>query len=218
MKDPLSHPATAFAGHTLLSAGSLLDVALAVKSAEAKNTKEPILAFDDTTGRIIDLDLRGTRADVIERLLRCAVEAHLEKTADEDAASATSAPAAGGEQRGRGRPKLGVVAREVTLLPRHWEWLSAQTGGASVTLRRLVEQARRGDIADGKLQRRNAQEAAYNFMSAIAGDLPGFEEASRALFADDSARFQLHIAQWPADIGAYAARLAFDTANAAPKQ
>lgn len=216
MKDPLTQPVTAFAGLSLLAVGPLLEVALAIKSAEAKDAAATILAFDDETGRLIDFDLHGSRADVIERLLRNAVEARLEKIGG-DAPSPSAAPG-GGEQRGRGRPKLGVVAREVTLLPRHWEWLSAQTGGASVTLRKLVEQARRGDLAGGKLQRRNAQEAAYSFMSAIAGDLPGFEEASRALFADDAAKFQLHIAQWPADIAAYAARLAFESKNATPKQ
>ncbi len=76
------------------------------------------------------------------------------------------------EPRGRGRPKLGVVAREVTLLPRHWDWLNAQPGGASVALRKLVEQARR---ANGDADRaRAAREAAYHFMSAMAGDLPAF--------------------------------------------
>ncbi|RXZ36918.1 DUF2239 family protein [Oxalobacteraceae bacterium CAVE-383] len=209
MKDPLSHRATAFGGHALLCAGSLLEVALAIKAAEAKKSTETILAFDDQTGRVIDFDLRGSRADVIERLLRRAVEAQLEKIAgDDEAPSPASDTEASGAQRGRGRPKLGVVAREVTLLPRHWEWLAAQTGGASVTLRRLVEQARRGDIAGGKQQRRQAQEAAYHFMSALAGDLPGFEEACRALFADDGAQFRQHIGKWPADVAAYATRLA----------
>ena len=218
MKDPLSHLVTAFSGHAVFSAGTLLEVALAIKSAETENTTASTLAFDDETGHLIDLDLHGSRADVIERLLRNAVEARLEKIADDTPSPSASEAPNSGEQRGRGRPKLGVVAREVTLLPRHWEWLSAQTGGASVTLRRLVEQARRGDLADGKQQRRNAQESAYRFMSAIAGDLPGFEDACRALFADDAAQFRLHTAPWPADVAAYAARLAFETDNPAAKQ
>ena len=108
--------------------------------------------------------------------------------------------------RGPGRPKLGVVSREVTLLPRHWEWLASQPGGASVVLRRLVEQERRQ--GSGKQQRRAAHEAAYKFMSAIAGDLPGFEEATRALFADNRARFEQEMAKWPPDIRAYAINLA----------
>src|SRR5216683_1331922 len=109
--------------------------------------------------------------------------------------------------RGRGRPKLGVVAREVTLLPRHWEWLGAQPGGASVALRKLVEEARR---ASGDRDRgRAARDAAYHFMSVMAGNLPGFEEASRALFADDRRRFAELIAGWPGDIRDHVVRLAF---------
>ena len=84
-------------------------------------------------------------------------------------------------------PKLGVVAREVTLLPRHWQWLGSQPGGASVAIRKLVEAARRANQEVD--QRRQTQEAAYHFMSAMAGNLPNFEEASRALFANDRGRF-----------------------------
>jgi hypothetical protein len=101
-----------------------------------------------------------------------------------------------------------VVAREVTLLPRHWEWLAAQPGGASVALRKLVEEARR---AHGERDRaRLARERAYRFMSAMAGDLPGFEEASRALFAGDGAGMQTHMAAWPPDVREHATRLASD--------
>jgi hypothetical protein len=111
------------------------------------------------------------------------------------------------EPRGRGRPKLGVVAREITLLPRHWEWLGAQPGGASVALRKLVEAARR---SSGDLDRsRAARDAAYHFMSAMAGNLPGFEEASRALFADDRRRFVGLIAGWPGDVRDHIVKLAF---------
>ena len=112
-----------------------------------------------------------------------------------------------GEPRGRGRPKLGVVAREITLLPRHWEWLGTQPGGASVALRKLVEEARR---ANGDVDRaRAAKEAAYRFMSTMAGNLAGFEEASRALFADDRRRFVGLIAGWPDDIRDHVVKLAF---------
>jgi hypothetical protein len=121
----------------------------------------------------------------------------------EAAADHLSAP----EPRGRGRPKLGVVAREVTLLPRHWEWLGTQPGGASVALRKLVEEARR---ASGDRDRsRAARDAAYHFMSTMAGNLPGFEEASRALFADDRRRFAGLIAGWPEDIRDHIVKLAF---------
>jgi hypothetical protein len=110
------------------------------------------------------------------------------------------------EPRSRGRPKLGVIAREVTLLPRHWEWLADQPGGASVALRKLVEQARRASA--GQELRRLAQERAYHFMSAIAGDLPGFEEATRALFANDLARFAELLQSWPHDVRTHAIKLA----------
>ena len=109
--------------------------------------------------------------------------------------------------RGRGRPKLGVVAREVTLLPRHWEWLNAQPGGASVALRKLVEAARRDTLTSD--QKRLAREAAYRFMSTMAGDLPRFEEASRALFADDRTRLTTLIARWPGDVRTYLVKLGF---------
>jgi uncharacterized protein len=111
------------------------------------------------------------------------------------------------EPRPRGRPKLGVMPREVTLLPRHWEWLASQPGGASVALRKLVEQARRD--RSGQEAKRQAQERAYHFMTAIGGDLPGFEEATRALFANDPARFAQLLQSWPHDVRTHAIRLAF---------
>ena len=108
--------------------------------------------------------------------------------------------------RGPGRPKLGVVAREVTLLPRHWDWLARQPGGASVALRKLVELAQRG--ADAADRVREAQETAYRFMTAMAGNEPGYEEAIRALFAGDMAGFAARIAAWPTEIRDHAMRLA----------
>lgn len=175
-------PCTAFEGQTLLRAGPLAEVALAAKDAAG-----PVLVFADTTGRVVDLDLRGSDAEIVARL----------------------APAEGvepAEPRGRGRPKLGVVGREVTLLPRHWDWLAAQPGGASVALRKLVDEARRtGSVAQ---RLRAAREVAYRVMSAMAGNLPGFEEASRALFAGDQVRFELETAAWPADLRGYVMRLA----------
>jgi len=186
---------TAFEGQRRLAAGGLADVALAVKHAEQRRTAEPILIFSDATGRAIDLDLRGDTEAVLARL------------AKPPAAGATAEAASPSEPRGRGRPKLGVVAREVTLLPRHWEWLNTQPGGASVALRKLVEQARR---ANGDADRnRAARDAAYHFMSAMAGNLSGFEEASRALFADDRRNFMRLIAAWPADIRDHAVNLAY---------
>ena len=125
----------------------------------------------------------------------------LAATDSKQAAVVTEAP-----PRGPGRPKLGVVAREVTLLPRHWDWLNAQPGGASVALRKLVEEARRAN--EGKDRVRQSQEAAYRFMSVMAGNRPGFEEATRALFAGRAGRFDQLIEPWPEDVRHYARKLA----------
>jgi hypothetical protein len=187
---------TAFIGQQRLASGPLAEVALAVMKASSGATEQPILIFDDANGRALDLDLRGTERDIVARLPPPA--SNSETPVDD-----STAP----EPRGRGRPKLGVVAREITLLPRHWEWLGAQPGGASVALRKLVEAARR---SSGDLDRsRAARDAAYHFMSAMAGNLPGFEEASRALFADDRRRFVGLIAGWPGDIRDHIVKLAF---------
>jgi hypothetical protein len=183
---------TAFEGERRLASGPLTQIALAVKGA-TKPAANPFMIFSDATGRAIDLDLRGSNDEVLARLPA--------------AAPASPEEVASGEPRGRGRPRLGVVAREVTLLPRHWEWLNAQPGGASVALRKLVEQARR---ASGAADReRIARDAAYHFMSAMAGNLRNFEEASRALFADDRRRFTGLIASWPADIRDHVVKLAY---------
>src|ERR1700692_4948816 len=187
---------TAFLGHQRLVSGPLAEVALAVLRASKSAVAEPIVIFNDANGRPIDLDLRGTERDIVARLPQPASNS---ETPADDPSSA--------EPRGRGRPKLGVVAREVTLLPRHWEWLGTQPGGASVALRKLVEEARR---ASGDRDRsRAARDAAYHFMSTMAGNLPGFEEASRALFADDRRRFAGLIAGWPEDIRDHIVKLAF---------
>ena len=195
---------TAFIGHQRLASGSLAEVALVVLKASKSSAAEPIVIFDDANGRPIDLNLRGAEREVVERLPRPAPD--VEASAEDLAAP---------EPRGRGRPKLGVVAREVTLLPRHWEWLGAQPGGASVALRKLVEVARR---ASGDRDRgRAARDAAYHFMSVMAGNLPGFEEASRALFADDRRRFAELIAGWPGDIRDHVVNLAFSDRTESPK-
>lgn len=210
MPDHLSKPATAFEDHRLLRTGPLVEVALAVKTAVEKGSVRTFLVFDDATGRVIDLDLRGSKAEIIERLSRPAqqfVGAYESRPAE------PSIREEGEESgpRGRGRPKLGVVAREVTLLPRHWEWLTSQPGGASAALRRLVEEARRA--GGSRQQRRAAQEASYRFMLSIAGDMPGYEEGIRALFADDRAKLEQCIAAWPKDVRAHAIRLAFGAAD-----
>lgn len=191
MNDPLKAPHALFEGSRLLSRGELQQVVReAVARAGVAADGRPLLLLDDRTGQSLDLDLRGDAGEVLKRL-----RARF-PLADE---AGSSAP------RERGRPKLGVVAREVTLLPRHWEWLAAQPGGASSALRRLVEEARRRDGGAGDLRQR--REAQYRAMLLLAGDLPGFEEASRALFAGDEAGFAGHLRQWPADVGDYLASL-----------
>lgn len=170
----------------MLASGDLPTVAVAARVELDRDEWAQILIFDNDTGELRELDLRGTAAEVLARL------------APPDAAAE--------EPRRAGRPKLGVVAREVTLLPRHWDWLASQPGGASVVLRRLVEQARLAST--DRDRRRRAQEAAYRFLNAAAGNQPGFEEALRALFADHAERFAAASAAWPADIRAFAHRLA----------
>lgn len=174
---------SAFDGTSLLASGSLIEVTLAVKSSPNLEAGT-ILTFDDETGKVVDLDLHGAPDEITAR---------------------HRARAEGLEARGRGRPKLGVIPREVTLLPRHWEWLAAQRGGASVTLRRLIDEARKADGPDA--DKRARRDAVYRFMSAICGDLPGFEEAARALYAGDKAKLETEIADWPADFRAYIAKL-----------
>jgi hypothetical protein len=187
---------TSFNGYQCIARGTLLANALAVKQALEDGAAGPVLIYDDATGRSIDVDIRGTEQEIASRL-----------PTEPPPVECPEAPEAQ-EPKGRGRPKLGVVAREVTLLPRHWEWLAAQPGGASVALRKLVEEARR--TGSEKARARQAQERAYHFMLAIAGDLPGFEEATRALFADDRPRLQALIGAWPADVRDHALHLAFN--------
>jgi hypothetical protein len=194
--NPHANTCTAFEGVRRIASGALKDVALAVRQVVEHGEQAPVLVFDDVTSQPIEFDLRGTADEVVARLLRD------EKGAEEEPAEL----AADGTPRGRGRPKLGVVAREVTLLPRHWDWLNSQSGGASVALRKLVEAARLA--GDDKDRTRHTQEAVYRFMTALAGTLPGYEEATRALYAADPARFDASIVEWPVDVREHATKLA----------
>ena len=177
---------TAFEGTKQIASGYLWQVASQVRSNSYVFNLEPVLIFDDLTGQVIDLDLRGPVAA--------------------EAPSRTEPALPEEPTRKSGRPKLGVVAREVTLLPRHWDWLATQPGGASVALRKLVEEARRANQDKDRL--RLAREAAYRFMSAMAGNEPGFEEATRALFGGDQERFAELVEPWPTDVRSYAKKLA----------
>ena len=170
---------TSFLNDTLLASGNLRTVLGAVKQLPAD--AGPALIFDDSTGKEIDFDLS--------------------QSVDELVAAAGCEPA----RTGPGRPKLGVVPREVTLLPAHWDWLADQRGGASATLRRLVDQARSNETTE-QLRRRTAA-ATGRIMTSLAGDLPGFEEASRALYKGDLASFQVQISDWPKDIRCHLTRV-----------
>jgi len=191
---------TSFNGHKRIASGSLKINALTVKLALATGVPNPLLTFCDQTGQVVEIDIRGSDAEMLARLPPEGCQLQGNESALIDSGES-------GEPRGRGRPKLGVVAREVTLLPRHWDWLAAQPGGASVTLRKLVDESRRANV-DRDLQRL-ATERAYHFMSTMAGDMAGFEEASRALFADDAAKFHQLTEAWPTDVRDYVRCLAY---------
>src|SRR5580704_9414744 len=184
----------AFDGDRCLASGDLRSVVRAARQTLDRRKEASILIFDGATSAPVEIDFRGTIADVLARLPEAA------------ATPATTEDAAKSPPRGPGRPKLGVVAREVTLLPRHWEWLAQQSGGASVALRKLVDEARRANKDKDRI--RQAQEAAYRFIAAMAENKPHVEEVARALFAGDAVQFEAWTASWPADVRDHARRLA----------
>jgi hypothetical protein len=163
---------TAFKGQSLIASGSLENVLPELKKRFDDDRSVMLLVFDET-GRQVDFDLRGTETQVLARAFP-------------------------GQRTGPGRPKLGVVSREISLLPRHWEWLEEQPNGASAALRRLVDEARRRE--QGRQRVRLALDAAARFMSTMGGNLPGFEEATRALYAKDRARLESLTSKWPRDV------------------
>src|SRR3954464_4189648 len=192
----LQNPASSFVvfdGDHHIASGDLRSVARAAKAALDRRGQAAILVFDANSGPV-DLDFRGSIEDVLGRLPEAA-----------EVPLAASEPV-GATPRGPGRPKLGVVAREVTLLPRHWEWLARQPGGASVALRKLVDEARR--TGKDKDRIRHAQETAYRFIAAMGENKPHYEEVARALFAGDAGRFETWTTSWPADVRDHARRLA----------
>nr|WP_295370022.1 DUF2239 family protein [uncultured Sphingosinicella sp.] len=164
---------TAFMEGRVIGAGDVGAVTRLLEEGYGARDHSAIQAFDDESGRAVDLDFWDAG-----------------KSAPEVA-------------RGRGRPKLGVTSREVTLLPRQWEWLAAQPGGASAIIRRLVDEAQRS----GAGAERERRDAAYRFMQATCGDRLGYEEALRALYRGEGERFDTLTADWPEDIRAYIARL-----------
>jgi hypothetical protein len=182
---------TAFAGHHFLTSGSIKPTLGWAKEHFDKGDGSTLLIFDDTTGKQVDFDFEGTPEQVQEKLAWHPLFRSAETLMTSKA--------------GPGRPKLGVVSREISLLPRHWEWLEQQPQGASAAIRRLVDEARKRH--PGEIEARKAREAAGSFMWAMAGNLPGFEEASRALYKGDREGFDMLIREWPADVQRYLGRL-----------
>jgi hypothetical protein len=161
-------PVTAFLGDMIVARGEREAVTRELERLYPADLAA-IRVFEDGSGRVVDLDYWN-------------------------AASSSPPP----PPRPRGRPSLGVAAREVTLLPRHWEWLSRQPGGASAAIRRLVEEASR--TAPGPAEKRDS---AYRFMSDMCGDRPGYEEALRALYRGEEERFGTLVADWPKQVRGY---------------
>jgi hypothetical protein len=175
---------SAFEETNLVASGTRAEVLAALKSRFDQDQGAVVLIFEDRTGKQVDFDLRGTLGDVLARYESVPVRV------------------------GPGRPKLGVVAREVSLLPRHWEWLEQQPSGASAAIRKLVDEARKQN--PGEQAARTAIEAAGRFMSAVAGNFPGYEEATRALYARNRSQFEILIREWPGDIRLHVQRLVHD--------
>jgi hypothetical protein len=171
---------TSFAGQKRIVTGDLRTMLLETKARLDGGEPETVLIFDDRTGRQIDFDFRGNPDEVVER--------------------AIPKPAAG-----PGRPRLGVISREISLLPRHWEWLEEQDNGISAALRRLVDEARKREPEQERARR--ARDAASRFLWSMAGNLPDFEEASRALFAGDRDKLAALTRDWPPDIRDHAERM-----------
>jgi hypothetical protein len=190
---------TAFLGVGVVASGLLHHVVSTVKDALDDRELTQLLIFDDSTGKQIDVDFRGKTDDVLKRLG--------ERFCDLHGMEVDNQPT-----RQVGRPKLGVVSGEVTLLPRHWEWLKSQPGGASVTLRKLVEEARHAGGKESKI--RESQEATYHFMTVMEGNFHQYEEALRELYAGDLDRFYHSIDDWAPDIRNHIQRL---SANAFPE-
>ncbi|PQP88091.1 DUF2239 family protein [Paenibacillus sp. AR247] len=192
---------TAFLGVRVVASGSLQHVVSTVKDTLDDRGLTQLLIFDDTSGKQIDVDFRGKTDDVLNRLGKQFGDLPPDTEMEHQPA------------RRVGRPKLGVVSGEVTLLPRHWEWLKSQPGGASVTLRKLIDEARHAGGEQSK--RRESQEAAYHFMTAMAGNFHHYEEALRALYAGDLDRFYHVIDDWAPDIRDHIKKL---SANAFPEE
>ncbi|MET0329971.1 MAG: DUF2239 family protein [Dyella sp.] len=187
---------TAFDGSRLIASGELAQVALKVKQVLEHDARSAVMIFDDATSEVLQIDFRGSQDDLVQRL-----------SGELPPSTAEPMPA---PTRSRGRPRLGVVAREITLLPKHWDWLNCQPGGASVALRRLVDEARRLHLQRSKDRQRRAQEVTFRFIQRMANHQPRYDDLARALFAADHARFLELLASWPDDLREHVRKLATD--------
>src|SRR6185436_19736122 len=111
MNQPNPKSCTAFAGSRRIATGELAEVALKTNAVIVSGEQAPVLIFDDLTSEQLEVDLRGSAHDVLARL---------EKSAGKDKPEDILAQSGADARRGPGRPKLGVIGREVTLLPRYW--------------------------------------------------------------------------------------------------
>ena len=179
---------TAFGNEKLIAHGSLDEVVLKIKRWHDKNSTGSLLVFNDFTGKTMEFDLRGSEKEVLQKI---------EMFIPQDTAAVSVGP---------GRPKLGVVTREVSLLPQHWEWLASQPEGASAALRKLVEGAKKNLVMKESVKQ--VQERVYKIMSILAGDLPQYEEALRSLYRRNAENFKQHTAIWSPDIKEYVMKIA----------
>lgn len=170
---------TAFFGTTCLTSGALPELLRAAKAHLDGGGPEPLLIFNEETGQQVDFDFRGTPDEVLARALPP-------------------------PRSGPGRPRLGVVSREISLLPRHWEWLEQQPQGISAALRRLVDEARKK--APGEQRGRLVRDALSRVMWSVAGNLPDFEEATRALFSRRDGDLMALVRDWPPSVRDYVER------------
>ena len=171
---------TAFEGFQICAHGSLDSVAISIKQRLKKDPTTQFLIFSNSSGKQMDLDLSGSQKVILERL-KIYQASHF-------------SPATG-----PGRPKLGVISREVSLLPQHWEWLSNQSGGASATIRRLVDEKIKEPVS-AENQIKQAQEVVYRVLSSLAGNLPNYEDVIRFLYRRDKKSFRNAMSDWPKDV------------------
>jgi len=196
MQPDISTPLIAFSEQRCIASGKAEQVVTLIKSYVDSNPDKNTLILNALTSRVVELDLRAGIEEILTNQFT-----HSSSLSESDVTKESTMKGTAMASRGRGRPRLGVVSREVTLLPRHWEWLASQPGGASVALRKLVDAARRSNGARDRM--RQVQESTYRFMTTLAGNEPGYEEAVRALYADDMEKLFEILSDWPADIASH---------------